>query len=72
MIYQLHHQSKVDGTKTEFCSQKEIEPEPNQGEFMQWFNDVTARFPIPDGFQWLCCLEDSEYFIKQAVEKGVT
>jgi hypothetical protein len=62
MLYQLHHQNKVDTSKTEFCSQREIHTTEEMG---KWVEEVREAFPVPDGFQWLCCNEDSEYFMMQ-------
>lgn len=61
MLYQIHHQNKKDRSKTEFCSQREIEtPE----DFRKWFEDVKKNMPPPNGFEWLFCNEKSAYFMK--------
>jgi len=65
MLYQLHHQNKKDTSKTEFCSQREIQ---NTDEMNAWLKETREEFPVPKGFQWLCCNEDSEYFMMQALK----
>lgn len=68
MLYQLHHQNKANRGKTEFCSQKEIQ---NITDFEEWLTDVQQSFPIPKGFDWLCCNEKSEYFMAVVAEEGI-
>lgn len=61
-LQQLHHQNKADRTKTEFCSQKDIN---SQDEFHFWVKDVTSRFPPPEGWEFLCCNERSKFFLME-------
>lgn len=64
-VFQLHHQNKKDRSNTIFCAQKVIQ---NQQEMKEWNKDVTQRFPLPKGFEWLCCNLKSRYALKQAGE----
>jgi len=65
MIWQLHHQSKKDRSKTEFCSQRKFE---TRAEYDKWLGETQKKFPLPKGFEWLCCSESSEFFVKQVSE----
>jgi len=62
-LFQIHHQSKVDGT-TEFVAQKEIE---TMEEMKAWQTDVAKRHPLPEGCQWFICNEKDPHFV-MAVE----
>lgn len=60
MIYQLHHQSKKDCKNTIKIAQSEIN---TNKEMVDWWRKVSAKHPLPEGFQWLMCNEKSLYFV---------
>ena len=59
-LYQLHHQSKTDRSKTVMIEQNKIS---NAREMNEWFKEVAERKPPPEGWEWLCCNEKSKYFV---------
>ena len=63
MRYQIHHQSKKDGS-TEMIAQSDdiTEDEDTQQKFREWSLDIGSRHPLPEGYQWLVCNEKSEHF----------
>jgi len=65
MLIQIHHQSKVDRSRTEFCSQREIN---NNEEMRNFHKDTAIRYPLPDDFDWLLCNEGSEFFWKVSID----
>jgi hypothetical protein len=63
-LFQLHHQSKKDFS-TKMISQSEIYC---QAQMNDWWKETAKEHPLPEGFQWLICNEDSEHFVKCAKE----
>jgi len=61
-LFQLHHQSKADGSTT-IVAQSEIR---NSEEMKIWQKDVAGRHPLPEGTQWLICNEKSRHFVMGA------
>lgn len=61
-LYQIHHQNKKDFT-TEFVAQNSICCHKHMDE---WWKEVAKDHPLPEGYQWLVCNEDSEHFMKCA------
>jgi len=63
MRYQIHHQSKKDGSIEMIAQSDDIpEDEEAQQKFREWSLDVGARHPLPEGYRWLVCNEKSEHF----------
>lgn len=64
MRYQIHHQSKKEGN-TEMIAQSDdiVDGEEAQQKFREWSLDVGKRHPLPEGYQWLVCNENSEHFL---------
>ncbi len=58
MLLQLHHQFK---DRTEFVAQRDIQSYSVQ---RQWIEKMQKEFPLPEGAQWMMCIENSEHFIK--------
>ena len=67
MLYQIHHQSKADGT-TEMIAQSDDIDDNKEAEqkFRGWSLDIGTRHPLPEGSQWLVCNEKSEHFVMMA------
>ena len=61
-LFQLHHQSKKDFS-SEMVSQSEIYCQEQMNIF---WKETAKEHPLPEGFQWLICNEDSEHFVKCA------
>ena len=60
MLYQLHFEDTIDHA-LEFIAQKDINtPE----EMKAWKKDVSKRHPLPKGYQWLICNENSKLFMR--------
>lgn len=72
MRYQIHHQSKKDGS-TEFIAQSDdiVENEEAQKKLREWCLDVGSRNPLPEGYQWLFCNEKSKHFLCTFNEESV-
>lgn len=62
-LVQLHHQPLKNGSSegdTIFCAQRNIY---NHDEMFEFFEETKADFPLPEGYQWMACNQDSKYFI---------
>lgn len=63
MIYQLHHQDVSNLDETVFVAQAEPPLNVDLAKFLhEWIEDVKSRYPLPEGWQWLCCTEGYEHF----------
>ncbi|KKN77606.1 hypothetical protein LCGC14_0358810 [marine sediment metagenome] len=69
MLIQAHHQPKsyAKSDRTNFVAQIDTEEMPS---LKEWMAEINQRHPLPDGMQWLICMEDSEHFIKQALPEA--
>jgi len=67
-LFQLHHQYKKDLTKTEMVSQAEIYCNAQMGE---WWKETAREKPLPEGYGWMMCNEQSEYFVKAVTDNGI-
>lgn len=75
MVYQIHRQRIDNNRITEMVAQGEP-PEPfndaSSGDFFRdWLADVATRHELPDGWQWMICDEDSEYFVRYRIVRSV-
>ena len=61
MLYQLHFEDKIDHA-LEFIAQAKIN---SPVEMKLWCKQVQKDHPLPEGYQWMICNEDSSLFIKQ-------
>ena len=64
-LFQLHHQNKKDYS-TEFIAQASICCEKHMN---LWWKQVVNDHPLPEGYQWMICNEESEHFIKTETER---
>lgn len=58
-LFQIHHQDKKDFS-SEMVAQKEI---ANKEEMDKWCEEIAQIHPLPEGFQWMVCNENSEHFV---------
>lgn len=74
MIYQIHRQRIDDPKATELVAQGD----PSEvgvgadgiAEFTQnWIKDVAERSPLPDGYQWMVCTEESDRFVRAPLSR---
>jgi hypothetical protein len=61
-LLQLHHQNKKDFT-SEMVSQSAIWCNL---QMENWWKEATKEHPLPEGYQWMVCDEESKYFVKCA------
>ena len=63
MLYQLHHQFSKNGivSHTKFKAQRDVN---NFDELKEFIKETKKEFPLSEDAIWLCCNEDSEYFVK--------
>lgn len=63
MVFQIQHQNIFDTSETVLIAQAEPAADVDTTEFLSgWIEELKQRHPLPDGWQWLCCTEDSNYF----------
>ena len=70
MLYQVHHQNKADRSITEMVLQ--IDKEDYNKDTI---NVVQKSHPLPEGWDWLICNEESEHFlwaVDESVGNGTT
>ena len=64
MIYQLFHQHK---TTSELVLAGQSGNIDNTEQMKSWESDVAKAMPLPDGYQWLMCNEESKDFDHKAI-----
>jgi len=64
-LLQIHHQNKANPNETALCAQKGID---THAQYDEWMADIKTRFPLPDGYVFMVCNEQSIHFVK-AVDK---
>lgn len=60
-IQQVFHQNKSNRSEVKFLSQHLV---LSQEDMKSWMDDVVERNPAPDGWEFLFCNYESEFFIK--------
>ena len=66
VLYQIHHQSIKDPSKTKICFQFEA---ANMEEIRKAVSDAWERCPPPRGYQFVIPNEESELFDRTALIK---
>ena len=64
MLIQLHFEFK---DHTEFVAQITFS---TTDELRSWAHEISDRFPLPEGAQWMFCDEGSEHFVWAKEGKG--
>ena len=58
MLFQVHHQFKH---RTEICGQIDVK---SLGELNDFIQEIKKSHPLPQNARWMCCEENSKYFVK--------
>ena len=64
MIYQLFHQHKATNELVLAGQSGNID---NTEQMKEWERAVSKEMPLPNGYQWLMCNEESKYFDHEAI-----
>ena len=70
-LFQLFHQfagkAPVEGDdKLRFIAQNAIS---TSADMNKWLVEVQKEHPLPEGYQWFLCNEDSEHFLRTHARK---